>query len=105
MKLLSPSDSTSAKIANGEDILTTLIDEQNLHNLSHHIKHEVASDDESDDGKQIANIVKMKSIASKMLNRQRSKITEVKRPMTAPSATRGTIRMTTINMRRDSKLK
>lgn len=98
MKLLSPEDSTSAKIARGEDILTTLIDEQNRHNLSHQIQQEVTSDDESDDGKNIANIVKAKGIASKMLNRQRSKITDVPRPITAPSGSRLTIR-------RNSKLK
>jgi hypothetical protein len=101
MRLLCPLDSTSAKIARGEDILTTLIDEQNRHSLSHQIKREVGSDDESDEeGKQhLATISRVKTMASKMLSRQRSKITEVKRPVTAPS-----VRMT-MNLRRSSKLK
>jgi hypothetical protein len=108
MKLLCPIDSTSAKIARGEDILTTLIDEQNRHNLSYHIKQEVGEDEESEDGHQMANIAKAKSIASKMLTRQRSKVTEVKRPLTAPPATEsglGTGTGSRATMRRNSKLK
>jgi hypothetical protein len=105
MKLLSPADSTSAKIARGEDILTTLIDEQNRHNLSYHIKQEVGDDEESDDGMHIAHIARAKNIASKMLNRQRSKVTEVKRPLTAPPTTGTGSRATIVNPRRNSKLK
>lgn len=107
MRLLCPLDSTSAKIARGEDILTTLIDEQNRHNLSYRIEREVGSDDESDgEGKQhLATLSRVKTMASKMLSRQRSKIAEVKRPLTAPAVGGRETRMTTMNLRRSSKLK
>jgi hypothetical protein len=121
MRLLCPPDSTSAKISRGEDILTTLIDEQNRHNLSYHIKREAGSDDESNgeaEARQhLATISRVKTMASKMITRQRSKITELKRPVTAPPSAasggggggrvgRETIRMTTMNLkRRTSRLK
>lgn len=107
MKLICPRDSTSAKIANGEDVLITLLEEQNRLHLAYRVVQEVDSDDDSEEngnGQKMATIAKAKTLASKILDRQRSKITDVKRPLTAPSGQRETMVTRISMMRRNSKL-
>lgn len=113
MRLLCPVESTSSKIARGEDIFLTLINEQTKLHSTHHLIHEVDSDEDSaENGKQLANIAKAKSYATKILDRQRSKIpvsvsapgtpTIERRPTTAPSnrSENNSNRITMINMKK-----
>ena len=102
MKLLCPRDSVSTKIAHGADVLLTLLEEQNRLHVAYQIVQEVDSDDDSNEnGKKLANIAKAKSLASRVLNRQRSKVpNDVKRPLTAPSGRRESSRISMISIKK-----